>query len=352
MQTAAIDKDEITVKIEKLSNLGYGIAKIDGYVIFVPDVCPEDVVKIRIVKKNKNFANAKVIELIEPSSYRVTPKCPMQKVCGACQMQFIDYEYQMKIKKEIVQDAMKSILGEEITISDVIPSPQIYNYRHKIQYPIGQTQNSKRILAGYYKPSSHELVNIKFCPIQPQYCDEIIDFIRKEAQTLNISGYSEKANKGLLRHVVIRASKQTGKFLVTLVINSNEQNESILKLAKRIYNDLDNINGVTINFNSRKTNLILGEKSKLVEGRDYVEESLCDKTFKIGEKTFFQVNPSSADNIFRYVKKYISENYAEPVIMDAYAGISAFGICLSDIAKKVVSVEEVTPSIELAKNLI
>ena len=356
MQAATVDikniPDENIVKIEKLSNLGYGIAKIDGYVVFIQDVCPEDVVKIQIIKKNKNFANAKVVELIEPSSHRVAPKCPMQKVCGACQLQFIEYDYQLKIKKEIVKDAMKSILGEDVEINNVIPSPDIYNYRHKIQYPIGQTQNSKRILAGYYKPSSHELVNIKYCPIQPEYCDEIIDFIRNNAQELNISGYNEKSHKGLLRHVVIRASKQTGKFLVTLVINSRDLKDNIIKLAQKIYTGLENIDGITVNFNSKKTNLILGNKSQLIIGNDFVEESLCDKIFKIGEKTFFQVNPLSADNIFRYVKKYISENYTEPIILDAYAGITAFGICLSDIAKKVISVEEVKPSVELAKTLI
>ena len=350
------DKKEIpeilTVKIEKLSNLGYGITKVDGYVIFVEGACPEDTVKIRVGKKNKNFANAKVLEIIEPSPHRVKPFCPMQKVCGACQLQFIDYDYQLKLKKEIVKDTMRSIFNGEVEVRNVIPSPDIKSYRHKIQYPISQTKDSKRILAGYYKPASHEIVNIKYCPIQPEYCDTIINFIREQAPKFGISGYVEKQHSGDLKHVVIRTSNYSKENLVVLVINSPRQLEKISKLAHEIYMKLDNIRGVGINYNPNKTNLIMSDRTEIIEGEGFIEEKLCDKTFKIGADTFFQVNPMSADNIFRYVKDYISKNFKKPLILDAYAGITTFGICLSDIAKRVVSVEEVKASVDLATKII
>ncbi|MCQ2753981.1 MAG: 23S rRNA (uracil(1939)-C(5))-methyltransferase RlmD [bacterium] len=342
----------LTVKIEKLSNLGYGIAKVDGYVIFVEGACPDDVVKIRVGKKNKNFANATVVEMIEPSSYRVKPFCPMQKVCGACQLQFIDYDYQLKLKKEIVKDTMRSIFNNEVEVRDVIPSPDTKEYRHKIQYPISQTRDSKRILAGYYKPASHEIVNIKYCPIQPEYCDKIIDFIREKAPEFGVSGYIEKQHSGDLKHVVIRSSNYTKENLVILVVNSPRQLDKISKLAHEIYTGLDNIKGVGVNYNPNKTNLIMSGKTEIIEGEAFIEEKLCDKVFKVGADTFFQVNPKSADNIFRYVKKYISENFEKPLILDAYAGITTFGICLSDIAKKVVSVEEVKASVDLATKIV
>lgn len=342
----------LEVKIEKLSNLGFGIAKVDGYVIFVEGACPDDVVKIRVGKKNKTYANAKVLEVVKPSAYRVTPFCPMQKVCGACQLQFIDYKYQLKLKKEIVIDAMHSICGSEIEIKDVIPSPKDREYRHKIQYPVSETQNSKRILAGYYKPASHELVNIKYCPIQPAYCDNIIEFIRTAAQEEGLSGYNEKKHSGDLRHIVIRTSNFNQKSLVVLVVNSTKVFDKLKKLAHRIYTELENIAGVMVNFNSKKTNLILGENTELIEGEEFIEEKLCDKIFKVGAKTFFQVNPSSANNIFEFVKEYISKNFDQPLVLDAYAGITAFGICLSDVAKKVVSVEEMKESVILADKIL
>ncbi len=343
--------DTLTVKIEKLSNLGLGIAKNDGYVIFVPNTCPGDTVRIKIIKKNKNYSNAELVEIIEPSPDRTEPFCRMQKICGACQLQFINYDAQLKYKKEIVQDTMRSIFSNDVEVRDVIPSPLIKEYRHKIQYPIGQTKDSKRILAGYYKTGSHELVNIKYCPIQPEYCDRIIDFIRTKGQEINVSGYDEKTEKGELRHVVIRTSNANKKSLVVLVVNSNKISKPIKALAEAIYCSLDNINGVAVNFNNKKTNLILGDKTETIQGHGYIEEALCDKIFRVGAKTFFQVNPQSADNIFRYVKKYISENFKNPSILDAYAGITAFGICLSDIASKVVSIEEEKESVDLAKSI-
>lgn len=341
-----------TVLIEKMSNLGFGIAKQDGYVIFVEGACPGDTVKIRITKKNKNYANAKVVEVINPSPHRIKPICPMQKVCGACQLQFIDYDYQLELKKEIVSDTMHSIFGQDVEIKDVIPSPKTLGYRHKIQYPISETRDSKRIIAGYYKPATHELVNIKYCPIQPEYCDKIIEFIRIAAQECNISGYIEKKHLGDLRHVVIRTSAKTGKSLITLVVNSTRMFDKLKKLADRIYNELENISGVAVNYNSKKTNLILSDKTELVAGEGFIEEELCDKVYKIAPDTFFQVNPYTADKIFRYVKDFISNNFDKPLILDAYAGITAFGIALSDIAKKVVSVEEVKASVELADKII
>ena len=344
--------ETLVVVIEKMSNLGYGIAKVDGYVIFVEGACPEDTVKIKVGKKNKTFANAKVTEIIKPSPHRVKPICPMQNVCGACQLQFIDYNYQLKIKKQIVEDAMFSIYGKVVEVRDVIKSSKSIEYRHKIQYPIGQTKDSKRILAGYYKSSTHELVNIKYCPIQPRYCDDIINFIRNSAQEIGINGYDERKHCGDLRHVVIRSSAYSNKNLVVLVVNSTRLFDKIKLLAKRIYNELDNISGVEVNFNHQKTNLIMGKSTELLEGEDFIEEKLCDKIFKVGAQTFFQVNPYTANEIFEYVKNYISNNFEKPMILDAYAGITTFGICLSDIAKKVVSVEEVKESVDLASKIL
>ena len=342
----------LVVEIEKLSNLGYGIAKLDGYVIFVEGACPGDKVKIKLGKKNKNFANAKILEIVKPSEHRINPICPMQKVCGACQLQFIDYDYQLELKKQIVEDAMHSIYGYPVEIKNVMPSPKIKEYRHKIQYPISETKDSKRILAGYYKPASHELINIKYCPIQPSYCDSIIEFIRKTAQECGISGYNEKKHSGDLRHVLIRTSAYNGKNLIILVVNSTKEFEKLRVLAQKIYTELENIAGVGVNFNSQKTNLILGKETKILFGNSFIEEKLTNKIFKVGAETFFQINPFTANNIFEYIKEYISKNFQTPLILDAYAGISTFGICLSDVAKKVVTVEEVKASTDLASKII
>ena len=122
-------------------------------------------------------------------------------------------------------------------------------------------------------------------------------------------GYNEKKHAGDLRHVVIRTSAYNNKSLVILVVNSTRIFDKLKKLASKIYNELDNIVGVGVNFNPQKTNLILGKETQILEGESFIEEKLCDKIFKVGAETFFQVNPYTANNIFEFVKKYISDNY-------------------------------------------
>ena len=343
--------DELTVTIEGFSNLGYGIARDNGFVIFVENSCPQDVVKIKLTKVTKNYANADVTEIITPSPYRVKPFCALQKVCGACQLQFIDYDYQIELKRQITEEAIHHIAGLDIEIPLTIASPQIKEYRHKVQYPVAETKVSKRLLAGYYKQKTHEIVNIKYCPIQPVICDEIIEFIRENAPKFCVSGYNEKKHTGDLRHVVLRCSASTGKVLVTLVVNSTKVFENLKNFANIIYEQIPQVVGVCVNFNPQKTNVILGKKSECICGEDFVEENILDKTFKIGSNTFFQVNPKSAENIFRYVKDYIKNNLQDAVVLDAYAGVTSFGVCISDVCKQIVSVEENSESVRLGEKI-
>lgn len=344
--------EECIAKIEKITNSGAGIARIEGIVVFVENSCPGDLLKIRIKKITKNFANGEILEIIEPSKDRIEPFCPMYKVCGACQLQNIQYERQLSIKKEITQDAMRNIANLDIEVPDTIPSPEVRNYRHKIQYPVSQTKVSGRILAGYYKSKTHDIVNIKYCPIQPEICDKIIEFIRQKAFDFGIQGFNEKKHSGDLRHVVIRNSASNGKNLVVLVVNATKTFDRLNDFAKAIYENFEEVAGVCINYNSKKTNVILGNKTECIYGDNFIEEKILDKTFKIGADTFFQINPKSAENIFRYVKDFLKNNCTNPVVLDAYAGISSFGITVSDVCKKVVTVEEVKASCELAGDVV
>lgn len=325
---------------QKLVYEGAALAKPDGYPVFIDGACPGDKLKIKITKANKNFANAVIEEIIEPSPHRVKPFCPMHNVCGGCGWQHIDYDFQLEQKRNIVEETVKKITGEDIEVKPVVASPQTKAFRSKVQYPVSQTKVSKRLLAGYYKKGSHELVNIKFCPIQPKIIDKITDFIRQNAQELGISGYSEKSHKGNLKHIVYRYSRSENNLIVIFVVNDTQLRDKFKKLSKKLTDEFAHIKGCLINYNPEKTNLIMSNDTRKITGENFITEKIGDKIFKISANSFFQVNIGSAENIFNIVKDIIKNNYKDCRILDAYSGVSSFGIWLSDAAKEVVSVEE------------
>ena len=338
--------DEIIVDIEKMLYEGLALARVENFPVFIENACVGDKAKIRISKLKKNFANAELIEIVEPSKHRVKPFCALHNVCGGCQWQYIDYEEQLKQKQNIVKETIRKFTGKDIEVLSTIASPKQIEYRHKIQYPVSQTKVSKRILAGYYKKHTHELINIKHCPIQPKVIDSLIEGIKEKAQDLNITAYDEKKHTGILRHIVFKHSKDTQKTLVTFVINSSEVVDAVDDLASYVYKSFDNIIGVCANFNTSKNNVIFGKDTTCLIGEDYYTEKLGDITYKISANSFFQVNPYSAEKIFDVAKSMISESLEKPTILDAYSGVSSFGIWMSDIASNVVCVEEVKSASE------
>ncbi|MBE7706526.1 MAG: 23S rRNA (uracil(1939)-C(5))-methyltransferase RlmD [Cyanobacteria bacterium SIG30] len=318
--------DIVDVKIEKIVYEGYGLARIDNFVIFVDNAVPLDLLKVEIKKVNKKFANAKIIEIINPSPHRIKPECHLFNACGACNLQFVNYDFLLKCKKQIVEEALS------IKVNDVIASPKIFNYRCKSQYPVTETKNSKRVIAGYYKPKSHEIVNIKYCMAQDSVVDEIIQYIR---DNWSFGCYVEKKHSGLLRHIVVKKSSSTNEILVVLVLNSDNKVD-LVDFFENLTKKFPDIKGCLINYNSEKTNKILGSKTETILGQNFYTEILDNKTYKIGAESFFQVNPACAVNIFNEVKKAVKPN---STVLDCYGGVGAIGVWLSDIAKKVTLIE-------------
>jgi 23S rRNA (uracil1939-C5)-methyltransferase len=178
-------------------------------------------------------------------------------------------------------------LGLNINVGEVVGIPDGFNYRNKIQYPVGSKKGQTRILAGYYQQATHELINIKYCPIQPDAVNDVMEFIKLNAEKYGISAYDEKKYSGLLRHIVIRVSEYDYKMIVSLVLNAVNIDGAVKKLAQDLYDNFDCVVGVSANFNTQKSNVILCNKSQLLFGQDYVEEKLSGVVFKISADTFF-----------------------------------------------------------------
>lgn len=332
--------DTYKVIIEKLVNEGKGLCRVNNFPIFVEDSVPGDILNIRIVTINKSYAVGEIIDIITPTDARVKPLCPLHKVCGSCNWQHISYEEQLKQKTFIVKETLSNIVGKSFDVKEIIPSPKNLRYRCKVQYPIS-SKKSGRIVGGYYKKSTHELVNIKYCPMHSEKISKILEFIKQKGEELNISGYDEKKHAGILRHVIFRESSFDNKILIIFVINSKNIPKVLVELSKQITSFFSDIVGICVSFNTSKTNVILGKEIQTVVGQNFYFEKIGNITYKISADSFFQVNPYSAENIFNLVKDLIVKNSNSPTILDAYSGVSSFGIWLSDIASKVISVEEV-----------
>lgn len=340
--------DIVELKIEKLT---YGTSLIsrleDGFVVFVDNVCPYDVIKAKITNINKSFARAQVVEIIEPSPYRTKPVCPLFNACGSCNFQNWDYEFLLEQKNIVLKDIFSSLIDEK-NIYPIIKSPKILHYRHKIQYPSRETKNSKRVLLGYYKNNSHDLTNIKFCPMQPEIINKIAQFIR---DNYTLGCYNEKKHKGLLKNVLFRISTEE-EILLTLVLNTSENtfNKHIKNDIESFFNkicaEFSSIKGCFVNLNPEKSNKILSDLTIKIKGEDFLYEKLSNRTYKIGSDSFFQVNPKGAVELFNIVKDCIKP---DSIILDAYCGVGAIGIYVSEKASRITFVEENKNAIIMAK---
>lgn len=341
--------EEYIVEIEKMLNQGLALARINNIPVFVSGACPKDKLQIKITHINKNYLTAEIVKIIEPSPYRIKPECVFHNICGSCDWLHISYDEQINQKRIIVDETLKKIAGNDVQVQNVIQSPKIKEYRCKIQLPVSQTKVSGRILSGYYKKNTHELINIKYCPMQPQIINEINEYIKTEAQKLEITAYSEKTHKGLLRHIVYRISSDLNQILIIFVINSNNIDKKLTALSKSIIEKFPVVSGVCANLNVQKSNVIMSNNTKNIIGTDYYIEKLSEVNYKISANSFFQVNPLCAELIFNKVKELILSKITNPTILDAYSGVSSFGIWLSSIASKVVCIEEVKSASEDAR---
>ncbi len=332
--------DTYIVKIEKMLNGGQALAHLNKFPIFIENACPDDAAEIKIKSVNKNYASADIIRIVEPSDFRTEPVCSLNKICGSCDWQYIGYSEQLRQKQNIVFETLHKFSDFKCDIQKIIPSPKIYGYRCKIQYPVSQTKISKRILTGYYKKNSHELINIKFCHLEPDIINEINEYSKQILQKFNIQAYDEKKHKGLLRHIIYRISSDYKNIIIIFVLNSNCYNIEFKKLSELLMKKYPQIKGICANYNNKKTNVITGENTETILGNNYYIEELKGIKFKISADSFFQVNPYCAEKIFDKVNEIISDNISYPKVLDAYSGVSSFGIWLSKIASETVSVEE------------
>lgn len=331
--------DQLQVNIEGYSSEGHGVAKPDGFVLFVPGAIMGETVTVHVLKVNKNFGYAKILSVDTPSPERVEPECSVCDKCGGCAMWHASYAEEKRFKKQKVMQNLKKA-GVECKVGDVVSTNVITHYRNKAQYPVRE-QNGN-IAVGFYRNGSHAVIEGE-CKIQPKIFDSIARFIKGQMLCLGISAYNEQTLKGDMRHIYLRANADFSSIMLCLVVNKKPQRTDALVSA--VLGEFKQISTVYLNYNNKNTNVVLGQNYELLYGDGKICDSLLNKKFLISPQSFYQVNHDGCELLYSLAGDYIK---GAKSVLDLYCGIGTVGICTADSSASLTGVEIVEEAVKNA----
>ena len=358
-----MQKNEIiSLKIEDLGVDGEGIGRYEGMTFFVKDALIGDEIRARITKLKKNYGYARVEEIISPSRFRVEPRCELHRRCGGCQIQALAYEQQLVFKQNKVRDSLIRIGGFAPELVDGIMEPIVgmeepFRYRNKAQFPIGRGKDGNPV-AGFYAARTHTIIPVTDCKLGVRENERILEEVLAYIKECHAAPYDENTGKGLFRHVLIRYGFTTKELMVCLVINGTK-----LPAQERLIERLIKIPGMTsisVNHNTKKTNVILGETTECIWGKPYITDYIhlrntgdfsCEGmavAYHISPQSFYQVNPVQTEKLYSLALAYAALTGKETV-WDLYCGIGTISLFLAQKAGKVYGVEVVPQAIRDAR---
>ena len=337
-----IKNQTVRLEITDITAEGAGVGRYEGMAVFVPLTAAGDIIDAKIVKVKSNYAFGIIDKIITPSASRVTPDCPHFKQCGGCVFRHIDYAAELKIKENRVRQAFLRIAGADIKSGGISGGENTCEYRNKAQFPISATYK-----AGFFAPRSHRIIPIDNCPLLPKEFNRIAECVSVFLKENGISVYSEEENKGLVRHLYLRKGAVSGEIMAVLVINGDALPfaDKLITELKSLYGE--NLKSVQIDINKKTTNVILGDKNKVLYGESYITDTLCGVKLRLSPFTFYQVNHEMAEKLYRKVKEYAKPQGKN--IIDLYCGAGSIGLSLSKEAKSVTGVEIVKEAVEDAR---
>ncbi|SCT19772.1 23S rRNA (uracil(1939)-C(5))-methyltransferase RlmD [Staphylococcus caeli] len=340
----AIQKNEILEgKVIDLTHEGHGVVKFDRYPIFVPNALIDETIDFKVIKVKKNFAIGKLIDIKEQSKDRIEPPCVYYDKCGGCQLQHMTYEAQLEMKKAQVVNLFQRKAGfKDAIIHDTIGMDNPWYYRNKSQIPVGKN-NENKVITGFYRQRSHDIIDMDECLIQDQIHQEVINKLKVCFNELNVSVYNEHKKQGLMRHVVIRTGHHSRELMVIFVTNGKKFKQSDI-LTERLKQHFPDIVSIKHNVNDTHSNVIMGQHSYTLYGKDEIIDTLSDVTFKINDQSFYQINSVQTEKLYQRAIDY-AELQGEETVLDTYCGIGTIGLYMAPQAKHVYGVEVVPEAI-------
>ncbi|EFR99799.1 23S rRNA (uracil(1939)-C(5))-methyltransferase RlmD [Listeria seeligeri] len=345
MEASLLKKNQsVEITIEDLTHDGNGVGKIDGYPLFIPNTLPGEKVTAKIIKLNKNYGFARMENLEVVSAERVEPPCAVYSKCGGCSLQHLSYVGQLAFKRNQVEETMKRIGKLNVEVKETLGMENPWRYRNKSQVPVGFVNG--KLTAGFYQKRSHEIIDMSTCLIQSEQGDFAVQKTREVLAKYGTEPYDEKTGKGDIRHIMTRFAHTTGQLMLVLVTTKDR-----LPFKEEIIRDLTEqlaLTSIVQNINPQKTNVIFGDRTKTLWGKDIIEDTIHGIRFAISARSFYQVNPLQTEVLYQQAIE-AAELTGEETVIDAYCGIGSISLCLAKKAKHVYGVEIVDQAIQDAR---
>jgi 23S rRNA (uracil1939-C5)-methyltransferase len=354
--------DEVVLRVDDAAFEGKTIARYEGFVVFVEGAVPGDMVRVRILKPKKNYAEAKVVAVEQPSPHRVVPRCRHFGPCGGCKWQHVDYQVQLRFKQQHVADAFERIGGfTNPNVLPIIGSEEVFFYRNKMEYSFSdkewveflpdaspnfqpETLNSKLFLGLHVPQRYDKVLEITECHLQSGLSNEILNFTRSFARRESLPVYSSDADAGYLRFLVIRESKRTNELMVNLV--TYEDRPEILKqFTDALLAAVPEVTTVVNTINSKKAQIAFGDRERVYAGDGVINERLGNLLFTISASSFFQTNTHQAERLYTVAKSLAALKQTD-IVWDLYSGTGSIALFVSDAVRQVVGVESVESAVQ------
>ena len=340
----------IELAVENIASGGRGVARLHGFVLFVRGGLPGDRVRARVVKKKKAFAEAVILDLLEPSADRAEAPCPYSGVCGGCQWQHVRYDRQLAYKKAHIEEAVTRIGAlSGIPVRDVIPAEETFAYRNKMEFSFSDRrwllteemekgETDRDFALGLHVPGTYyKVLDIDRCLLQGDRGNEILRAVKSYVKGSGVPVYGLKSHLGFWRYLMLRRSFHLDEWMVNIV-TSREGQEVLEPLAEDLCSRFDHISTVVNNINGRKASIALGEKEVILAGRGNLRDRIGPFTFQISANSFFQTNTLGAEALYNKVVEF-AELRGSETVLDLYSGTGTIPIFLSGHAKEIVGME-------------
>ena len=334
--------------IEDLTQEGMGVAKLEGFTVFVPNTAIGDQGEIKLVKVLKHYGYGILTKLTSPSPDRVEPDCPVSGKCGGCLLRHTSYDSELRWKEGMVADCFARLGEISLPVSPILGSAVQEGYRNKAQYPI-QSGKDGKLKAGFYAGRSHRLVEQTRCKLQPPVFGKILEWVLAFGDAHRWTAYDEATGKGLLRHLYLRMGFATGEIMVCPVVAGKGHLPQEQEFAASLAKAFPGVVSIVINHNSKNTNVILGRENRLLWGKETIDDILCGVRVTLSPHSFYQVNRDQAQRLYETALN-LAQLKDSDILLDLYCGAGTIGLAAAGRVKQVYGAEIVPQAVENAKH--